>query len=98
MPSWRRVSIEWPLSRTSKDGKLDWSSLRCGGANGFVVMLIALSWWISKVMRTEFELQALSIVEDLSWTLEALADDMQAEVATNIDSVSSVYFSLITSD
>jgi hypothetical protein len=55
-------------------------------------MVIALSWWISKAMRTEFELQALSIVEDLSWTLEQLANNMQAGIIeANTETVSLVY-------
>ncbi|KAA1479588.1 hypothetical protein DENSPDRAFT_743731, partial [Dentipellis sp. KUC8613] len=44
MPEWRRTSFGWPLSREISEGD-SWDRFMRGGANGMIIMIIALSWW-----------------------------------------------------
>ncbi|KAI0057519.1 hypothetical protein BV25DRAFT_1768228, partial [Artomyces pyxidatus] len=50
-PAWRVAggSATWPLPRVAPDvipeKDAQWSDLRKGGLNGFMVTLIALAWW-----------------------------------------------------
>ncbi|KAI0054879.1 hypothetical protein BV25DRAFT_1790807, partial [Artomyces pyxidatus] len=41
-PLWRGDS--WPLERATPVGE-KWTKTRKGGANGFVMVVIALAWW-----------------------------------------------------
>ncbi|KAI0054667.1 hypothetical protein BV25DRAFT_1786157, partial [Artomyces pyxidatus] len=41
-PDWR--GTEWPLHRATPPGET-WENTMRGGANGFVITLIMMSWW-----------------------------------------------------
>ena len=65
--------LEWPLGRAMPLGE-SWDTVRKGGANGIVMLLIAVSWWLAKANSAEMRGEAASIVEDLAFVLgEAVA-------------------------
>jgi len=72
MPDWHCTPYKWPLNHIMPTGG-DWSHLMKGGANGIVMVLIALSWGLqqAKVARTHHEI--LSVVEDMAFVLHEMS-------------------------
>lgn len=70
-PPSRDMSGDWPPPRVIPDGA-DWSGLMRNGPNGFYLVVVALSWWVShattQALREEFD----SIVDDVNWVLMIL--------------------------
>ena len=71
MPTWRQVSFGWPLVRVKPDGE-NWDRIRKGGANGFVMLIIATSWWLKKASTASARAEVASVVEDLAFVLDQL--------------------------
>lgn len=73
MPDWRkRNPKEWPLPREVPLGER-WESIRKGGRDGILLLLMSLSWWKNathegSVARDEYE----SALEELAWLLQQL--------------------------
>ncbi|KAI0059385.1 hypothetical protein BV25DRAFT_1773930, partial [Artomyces pyxidatus] len=42
-PSWRGAA--WPLTKGEEPEDENWDKTRKGGANGIVMLVIALAWW-----------------------------------------------------
>ncbi|KAI0056695.1 hypothetical protein BV25DRAFT_1813579, partial [Artomyces pyxidatus] len=70
-PAWR--GTEWPLARTTPTGE-EWEKTKCGGANGFVIALIMLSWGAGGKLDEGEMRQMASMIEDVRWVLEAMVN------------------------
>lgn len=71
MPEWRRTPYKWPLNRDiPADG--DWSRSTKGGANGIVMVLIALSWGLQQAKSARKHREILSLVEDMVFALREM--------------------------
>ncbi|KAI0057518.1 hypothetical protein BV25DRAFT_1841623 [Artomyces pyxidatus] len=68
-PAWR--GTEWPLVRTTPTGE-EWEKTKRGGANGFVIALIMLSWGAGGKLEEGERRQMASMIEDVRWVLEAM--------------------------
>lgn len=71
--SWRREDAKgsWPLIRHAPLNE-DWDSLARGGANGLMVFLVGLGWWLGKVEDKESVAELASVVEDVRWILDEI--------------------------
>jgi len=69
-PLWR-IKPDGSLSREAPAGET-WTSLKRGGSVGLYVIVMALSWWICKLEAVSDELQAWSIVDDITWLLSSV--------------------------
>lgn len=69
-PAWRRDHVrgKWPLSRVAPEDE-DWDRLARGGANGLMMFVIALGWWVEKVNSYKSANELVSVVEDVKWVL-----------------------------
>jgi hypothetical protein len=68
-PEWRVVD-SWPLAREGpvKEG---WENLMKGGGNGFVLVILSLSWWMMKEKdETRAMVQSSVAFEDVEWALQ----------------------------
>jgi hypothetical protein len=68
-PEWRVVD-SWPLAREGpvKEG---WENLMKGGGNGFVLVILSLSWWMMKEKdETRATVQSSVAFEDVEWALQ----------------------------
>jgi hypothetical protein len=73
MPSWRRTEKprDWPLNREMPAGS-SWSETRLGGANGLVIVLIAVSWWLVQAKTSSQRGEVESVLEDLLFAFMAM--------------------------
>jgi hypothetical protein len=70
-PSWRIEGIDGmnPLEfKRPATPDADWSSLNRGGTAGIYTVVMALSWWISRV-GSEWSQELTAFVDDLAWVL-----------------------------
>ena len=77
-PPWRNTG-NWPLlqSHSTVDA---WDKLLVGGKDGIFVVVMALSWWISKTKQGTSESQKLTeAVADVSWVLSHLVSALSAK-------------------
>jgi hypothetical protein len=67
-PSWR-TQDSWPLSHHVPLDE-DWSGLHRGGINGLFIVLMCLSWWVSKDLSPK-ELEVFQEAKsDVAWVLK----------------------------
>jgi hypothetical protein len=70
-PNWR-VMDSWPLSREG-DVKESWHDLMKGGGNGFVLILLSLSWWMMREKdETRATVESSVAFEDVEWALQQM--------------------------
>lgn len=76
-PTWRRekAKTEWPLSRNTPLNE-DWEPLVKGGANGLMMVLITLGWWLLVVENSKEVAELASVVDDVRWVLEEIDKGM----------------------
>jgi len=67
-----RIKPDGSLSREAP-ARETWTSLKKGGSVGlYVVIIMALSWWICKLEASSDELWAWGIVDDITWLLSSV--------------------------
>jgi len=70
-PEWR-VTDSWPLAQTGpvEEG---WETLMKGGGNGFVLILLSLSWWMMReIDETRGMTESAVAFEDMQWALQQM--------------------------
>lgn len=72
-PGWRVEGGEWPLSRQTAVNEA-WTEIMKGGQNGFVLVLLSLSWWLAATESEKDRQDCLSALEDVDWVLQQLVD------------------------
>lgn len=73
-PVWHRGDA-WPPSRVVQKGET-WSSLGKSGRDGFVLVILTLSWW-SQALKVESQHEEFDIaVEDALWVVSQLLLEM----------------------
>lgn len=76
-PSWRNdggtLLCEVPHGES-------WQTLRKGGTSGVYVVVIGLSWWV-KAQHDKCDVDAWTLVNDLSWVIQQLKRDMSSTVS-----------------
>ena len=76
-PEWRVID-SWPLAR---DGPVDdgWKDLMKGGGNGFVLVLLSLSWWMMREKdETRRTAESDIALEDVQWALQRMLEVLRA--------------------
>lgn len=76
-PQWRRNLAIWPLSRDNAAHPDEpWYLLKCGGQNGFVLILLCLAWWC-RGLQSIAEQKGFDIaVDDVLWTLNTILESI----------------------
>ena len=81
-PGWRkdggRSITTLVLFRDTPLGET-WQGLKKGGTAGIYVIVLALSWWI-KAQLTECNPMVWSAVEDVSWVVQQMKNNMVSHV------------------
>jgi hypothetical protein len=70
-PGWRVVD-SWPFAQTGpiEEG---WEALMKGGGNGFVLILLSLSWWMMRERdETRGMTESTTAFEDVQWALQQM--------------------------
>jgi hypothetical protein len=68
-PSWR--DPESPFTMPFEASAGSWSHLLCGGANGLLLVILALAWWMRSSCGTESSLIQEAAI-DVTWVLGQL--------------------------
>ena len=67
-PIWRSEGAEWPLVRRI-DSSEKWENLMKGGQNGFLIVLLTLSWWLAAALTEAQRNDCVSALDDVEWVL-----------------------------
>jgi hypothetical protein len=72
-PEWRGANDgNWPLVREGPEVR-EWAKLMKGGGNGFVLVLLSLSWWMMRERdETRKTVESSSAFEDVAWVLQQM--------------------------
>ncbi|KAL0958882.1 hypothetical protein HGRIS_014198 [Hohenbuehelia grisea] len=96
-PAWRQVQdIEGPLTVQHREGNGDWSCLRVPGQNGFLSVVVVLTWWGSTVSCTidhdiidrdqcDEVVSWNEAVADVTWVMRKMVDAEAAGVTDEGD-------------
>ena len=76
-PSWRNNGES--LVREVPRGE-SWQTVRKGGTSGMYVVVIGLSWWV-KAQHDERDVDAWTLVDDVSWVIQQLKKNMGSTVS-----------------
>lgn len=68
-PVWRRDSLSQDVPSNE-----DWKTLKCGGSNGLVLVIMAISWWLSSFSSTSPTDAFWSSVTDVTWVLSQVIE------------------------
>lgn len=74
-PEWRKGS-DGTLVR-SEDLEEEWPELMKAGKNGFILIILALSWWLKGAVYLNDRAECFSVLEDVSWVLRQMVDKLQ---------------------
>ncbi|KAI0040345.1 hypothetical protein FA95DRAFT_1502991 [Auriscalpium vulgare] len=69
-PEWRGTT--WPLARPASVPTDGWGEVLKGGSNGFIIILITLSWWCGASKTQSEQNEWASAIEDVGWVLTHL--------------------------
>src|ERR1700691_159190 len=78
---WKVLQPEWRIPdndgdcQWARDGPANegWAKLMKGGGNGFVLVLLSLSWWMMRERdETRKTVESLSAFEDVAWVLQQM--------------------------
>ena len=73
-PSWRLTHAQVFLySRDAPSGET-WQDLKKGGSAGIYFVVVGLSWWV-KAQHVKHDVNAWSIVDDLTWVIQEMKKD-----------------------
>lgn len=75
-PGCRIKGNEWPLLRPSV-AEESWTELMKGGQNGFLLVLLSLSWWLGATKLEKDRKDCLAAVDDVNWVLQQLIEVMR---------------------
>jgi hypothetical protein len=84
-PEWRIID-SWPFARTGpvEEG---WKSLMKGGGNGFVLVMLSLSWWMMREKdETRATVESSAAFEDVEWALQQMLQILRARQGGDEDS------------
>jgi hypothetical protein len=74
-PDWREDDT-WPHSQIVPNGA-DWTALTHGGPNGLFLVMMALSWWVRKIVSDE-DREFLLAVGDVHWVMKEMMKTISA--------------------
>jgi hypothetical protein len=79
-PEWRTANDDgWPLVREGPSSE-PWAKLMKGGGNGFVLLLLSLSWWMVREKdETRRTTESSSAFEDVKWVLQQMVQVLRAQ-------------------
>jgi hypothetical protein len=79
-PEWRITDgTGWPLVRDGPAGEV-WPNLLKGGGNGFVLVLLSLSWWMMRERdETRNTVESSSALADVEWALGKMVQVLRAQ-------------------
>ena len=69
---WQAMQPVWRSTSLSRDipSDADWSPLLCGGANGLLLIVLALAWWIQADSKNDISDDHIAdATEDVCWVL-----------------------------
>lgn len=72
-PLWRYEDCDedWPLVRHAPPLE-DWKEVAKGGANGLLMVMVALGWWFENVGDKTDVAELSSVIEDVRWVLHEI--------------------------
>jgi hypothetical protein len=84
-----RIASEWPPSRVVSDDTT-WAVLGRVGPTGFVMVMMALSWWaVSALSGTEGSVEEAAVfhdaVDDVNWVLGQMLCRTKNDTVTNLN-------------
>ena len=77
-PEWRTANGgSWPLGREKPEVE-EWTKLMKGGGNGFLLVLLSLSWWMMREKDESRKTTESSLAfEDVQWVLDQMVHDLR---------------------
>lgn len=75
-PEWRKEGPDETLVQT-EDPEEEWAELMKAGKNGFVLIMLALSWWLKDAVYLDDRAVCFSVLKDVSWVLRQMVDKLQ---------------------
>lgn len=75
-PEWRKDGPDKPLLR-SEEPEEEWPELMKAGKNGFVLIVLALCWWLKQAVYLDDRADCFSVLEDVAWVLRQMVDKLQ---------------------
>ncbi len=65
--------MDWPLLKNVPTDSREWSDLKRGSTQGFVLLLVTLSWWEAQATRKKDKLMVMSALQDVLFVVRQLA-------------------------
>lgn len=84
-PKWRIAGAKdsWPLGRVVPGGE-NWDGVARGGANGLMVLIVALAWWFRALEDETSARELASMIEDVRWVLDEIRKAMDDGVVVEL--------------
>ena len=79
---WKVIQPIWRGKSLSRVVPLDanWSPLLCGGANGLLLVILALAWWM-KATNDSTSTAIMAAIDEVNWALIQLTTALQSNKA-----------------
>ena len=71
-PSWRVLDDGTLLQEVPDTGE-QWVSLRQSGPNGFIMVILALSWWVDMMGGEVDDRELHEVLDDVTWVVRCMA-------------------------
>jgi hypothetical protein len=72
-PAWRVAKGSGlGLSQDAPDATESWKEIRKGGCNGFFMIVLALSWWLTQSGQNFANQTFLKAFDDVNWVLDQI--------------------------
>ena len=85
---WRAMQPSWRGEALLRDApvKDDWRPLFCGGANGLLVVIVALAWWIQAISSDSGSdwSHIEAAVDEVGWAVVQLRTALIGDVSNSI--------------
>ena len=88
-PAWRVTSDVTPTTfEHTGDTDDGWDTMRRGGPNGFCLVIVAISWYVSTNGNQPLSLSMTHLLDDTAWVLRKLIDISPDAIGKNAENPS----------